>query len=144
MLLFVTTGSLDMIPVTPGSPHMRLRRWAFAGNGPELPQLSSRRRRQKGVKAMRDLRPLAEPSTRSLTERTLDAAQDWSAQSTPRGELEATRGLELSDESRSHYFGHRAGLEVANSNSSDHKTLRLTKRFTMVNHDSLSRQNITG
>ena len=87
---------------------MRLRRWDFAGDG-ELPQLS-RRRKQRGLKAMRDLRPLAEPvSGQSLTERTLEAAQDWSVQSTPRAE--ATCGLELL-ESRSRFFGHRTGLDV--------------------------------
>ncbi|CAE7380539.1 unnamed protein product [Symbiodinium pilosum] len=100
-----------MQPATPRSPHMRLRRWDFAGDGPELPQLSSRRRKPRGAKAMRDLQPLAEPSSRSLTERTLDAAQDWSVHSTPRG-LEATCGLQLSDESRARFFGHRTGLDV--------------------------------
>ena len=33
---------------------MRLRRWDFAGDGPELPQLSCRRRKPRGAKAMRD------------------------------------------------------------------------------------------
>jgi len=104
-----------MLPNTPGSPQMRLRRWNFAGNAPELPQLS--RRMKRGAKAMRDLRPLAEntPNQRPLTERTLDAAQDWSVNSTPRGAragATATCGLELSEESRSHFFGHRTGLDV--------------------------------
>ncbi|CAE7219617.1 unnamed protein product [Symbiodinium necroappetens] len=90
-------------------------RWNFAGNAPELPQLS--RRMKRGAKAMRDLRPLAEntPNQRPLTERTLDAAQDWSVNSTPRGAragATATCGLELSEESRSHFFGHRTGLDV--------------------------------
>ena len=105
----------QMLPNTPGSPQMRLRRWNFAGNAPELPQLSKRMKR--GAKAMRDLRPLAEntPNQRPLTERTLDAAQDWSVNSTPRGAragATATCGLELSEESRSHFFGHRTGLDV--------------------------------
>lgn len=105
----------QMLPNTPGSPQMRLRRWNFAGNAPELPQLSKRMKR--GAKAMRDLRPLAEntPNQRPLTERTLDAAQDWSVNSTPRGAragATATCGLELSEESRSHFFGHRSGLDV--------------------------------
>ncbi|CAE7458391.1 unnamed protein product, partial [Symbiodinium sp. CCMP2456] len=104
-----------MLPNTPGSPQMRLRRWNFAGNAPELPQLS--RRMKRGAKAMRDLRPLAEntPNQRPLTERTLDAAQDWSVNSTPLGGAAgaaATCGLELSEESRSHFFGHRTGLDV--------------------------------
>ncbi|CAK8994636.1 Uncharacterized protein SCF082_LOCUS4013 [Durusdinium trenchii] len=96
------------------SSAMSLRRWEFADTSrtPRLPAVSPRLS-ARGAKAMKDIGPLAESAKRSLTERTLEAAEAWSIPNTPVEHLShPTRGLELSPESRSGFFGRLVGLDI--------------------------------
>eukprot|EP00435_Cladocopium_sp_Y103_P028089 s3510_g7.t1 len=106
-----------------GSPaSMSLRRWEFAdprtSRTPRLPAVKGgliSPISARGAKAVKDLRPLAEPSNRSLTERTLEAAEAWSIPGSPFKGLDAShpsRGFELSQDSRSGFFGRLTGLDI--------------------------------